>query len=791
MLNAPRWRKLLRDLMRERERLILMLAAVTVSLAAVGGVMGAFGILEREISRNYLGTLPADITIELSDDVSERALSIVRQHAGVADAEARDVLEARVLIGAQWQPILLFVADEPLAVRHNRARLVHGAPSGAQGLLLERTASDLLQVRPGQPLAIKTAHGPLTTLTVSGLVHDPSLAPAWQERMGYGYLSRAALAALGEPPKLHELRIVAADRAETLTGLERLAKDVAHDLTAAGYAVHEISVPPPRQHPHQRQMTTVLYLLMAFSLLALVLSGILVANSLAAILARQVREIGVMKVLGATMSQLAAMYAVLILLVAGTAVLVAIPLGRGAALTLSTAVAMLLNFELADTVPPSWVVLVQLAAGIGVPLLLSAFPVASALRMSVRDAIGQYGAASDVLRQRAMRWPRPLRDLLRRPRRLVLTAGLLATAGAVFMTALNLKASWEMNVEKVYQTHFYDVDVRFHAPQPIAEVRKVLAAIPSVRRIEAWGYAPAAFNNGAGLPVSHVYPDKSHASLTVLAPPTDTQLIRFPVLAGRWLRSGDVDAVVLTHAALAQRPGTRVGDKIGLSVDGRETRWKVVGVVEEVGSAGIVYMTQPGFWSAMDEEGRAASFRIAVAAPAGKARDEAVSQIERTLYAQGYSVAVALPLSELRTAMSDHIAILIDALLAMAATIAVVGGLGLGSAASISVIERTREIGIYKTLGALPTRIVRMLLAEATWTAALSWGASVLLSLPLTWTLDVLVGRLGFVAPLPFTVRWEAAIVWAGLLLVIGALACWVPARRAAQIPIVAAITAV
>lgn len=791
MLSAPRWRKLRGDLLRERERLLLILAAVTVSLAAVGGIMGAFGILEREMARNYLGTAPADITIELAGDVSAAALSIARQHPGVADAEARDVLKARVLHAGQWQPVLLFVADQPSAVRHNRSRLVSGAWPGEHAIVLERSAAALFAVDQGQPLAIKTAHGPLTTLHVSGLVHDPSLAPAWQERTGYGYLSRAALAALGEPPQLHELRITASDKAASAAALDALGRDVARALQAGGHAVRALSVPPPRQHPHQRQMSTVLYLMIAFSLLALVLSGILVANSLAAILARQVREIGVMKVLGATTVQLAALYAVLILLVAGGAVLAAIPLGRGAALSLSTAVAVLLNFELASTAPPGWVAMVQVAAGFGVPLLLSAFPLGAAVRMSAHEAIGQYGGASHALRQRLARWPLALREMLRRPRRLALSAGLLATAGAVFMAALNLKASWEMNIDKVYQTHFYDIDVRLHAPQAVADVVPLLAAIPGVRHVEPWGYAPAAFSSAGELAVTRVFPDKQHASLTVLAPPADTSLVRFPLLAGRWLRAGDLGAVVLTHAALAQRPGTRVGDTIGLSVDGKDTRWRVAGVVEEVGTSGIVYMSQAGFARVLGEAGKAASFRLSVRARSGPAREQAVRTVERTLYEHGYSVAVALPLSELRTAMSGHIAILIDTLLAMAATIAVVGGLGLGSSASIGVIERTREIAIRKTLGALPARVVRMLLTEAAWTAALSWCLGLLLSLPLTWTLDVLVGGLGFVAPLPFALGWAAPAIWAALLLLIGALASWIPAQRAAHIPIAAALTAV
>ncbi|MGZ3183485.1 MAG: FtsX-like permease family protein [Telluria sp.] len=790
MLSA-RWRKVLGDVARERERLALMVGAVTVSLAAVGAVMGAYGLLGPAMARSYEGTHPAALTLELPGGVTPAVLEVARRQPGVADAEAHDVLQARALVHGEWRPMLLFLADDPLAVRQNRVRLVAGHAPDAAALLLERTASALFRLAPGERLELKTAHGSLTPLAVAGLVHDPSLAPSWQERTGYGYLPRSALATLGEADALHELRIAASDPQAGPDALAGLGRALAHELTARGIDVHEVRVPPPHQHPHQRQMTTVLYLLMAFSLLALVLSGVLLANVLAAILARQVREIGVMKVLGAAPRQLAALYAVLVLAVAGAAVLVAVPLGRTGAGVLAAAVADLLNFDLPAAAPPAWVMLVQVGAGLALPLLLAAVPIAGALRMSVRDAIDQHGAASPGLRVRMASWPRPVRDLMRRPRRLLLTAGLLACAGALFLSALNLKASWELNIAKVYATHFYDVDVRMHEPADARAVQAVLAAVPGVRRVEAWGYAPAAFRAGGERAVSHVYPDKSHASLTMLAPPDGTALIRLPLLEGRWLYPGEQDAVVLTHAARAQRPGTRVGDVLEVSVDGRPTRWRVVGVVEEVGSAGIVYTTQAAFDRTNGSAGRAAVFRVAVSAPDGARREEAVRAVERALYAHGYSVAAALPLAELRTAMSDHIAILIDALLALAATVAVVGTIGVATTTGISVTERTREIGIYKTLGAAPGRIMRLLQEEAAWTAALGWVAGVLVSLPLTWMLDGLVGRLGFVAPLPFAVSWPSAGGWALVLSAGGALACWAPARRAVRLPIAAALASV
>ena len=199
-------------------------------------------------------------------------------------------------------------------------------------------------------------------------------------------------------------------------------------------------------------MSTVLFLLLAFSAMTLVLAAVLVSNTLAALLARQVREIGVMKTLGATTPQLVRIYLVLVALIGLLAFVVAMPLGLGGSRVFAVAVARLLNLSLSQSYAPPWVFAVQLAAALTVPMLVAAVPVWSACRVTVRDAVDQHGTGGERLRQRIRRWPTALRNVLRKPARLGLTLGLLAAGGAMFMTALNISGSWEQTIDKAYQT---------------------------------------------------------------------------------------------------------------------------------------------------------------------------------------------------------------------------------------------------------------------------------------------------------------------------------------------------
>lgn len=785
-MASPRWTKLARDVRAEWGRLALMIAAIAASLAAVGGVLGGYAVLTREIAVNYLGTRPAAATLEVAGGADAALVQAVRRLPGIADAEAREVIVARARVGGDWRRMLLFVIDDFADVRLNRFRLERGAWPPREGtMLVERSAISMLDADVGGSVVVKTPQGPATSVPIAGVVHDPGLAPAWQERSGYGYVTRATLARLGEASVLGELRIALAGELATAGEIEARASDVARWLTERDHPVREIRVPPPNQHPHQRQMVTVLVMLLSFAAMALVLSAVLVATSLASLLARQVREIGVMKTLGATAAQIAALYATLVGLVGAAAVLAAAPLGVLGTRLLAGALARLLNLTLTSEAIPAWVFAVQAAAGVAVPLLAAAIPIRRASRRSVREAIDDHGASSEVPRAWSAAFPLPLRNALRRPARLALTVGLLAAGGAMAMTAYQVKSGWEANVAKVNETRSYDVEVVLSAPASRGLADR-LERLRGVRTAEGWGYASAAFTRPGAIDVVRTYPDRGHGTLVAMAPPPETPLVRFPLRAGRWLAPEDrgTNAVVLNHAALAQAPGLQVGDEVRLSLEGRPTAWRLVGVVEEIGAAGVAYVADAAFERAADTAAQVRLLRVATAARSGAERTEIIRGIERALDAEGASVESVLPLAELRTAMADHVLVLVRLLVAMAAILGVVGVLGLVSAMGVSVVERTRELAVMKTLGATPARIGRMLLSEGLTIAGVSYVVGWALSVPLTMLVDRIVGNLGFLAPLPLVLSPAAAVVW----LVVGAVATFAatlfPARKASALVI-------
>jgi putative ABC transport system permease protein len=158
--------------------------------------------------------------------------------------------------------------------------------------------------------------------------------------------------------------------------------------------------------------------------------------------------------------------------------------------------------------------------------------------------------------------------------------------------------------------------------------------------------------------------------------------------------------------------------------------------------------------------------------------------VERALDAAGLQRAFVQPSTHRKQELLDHLLIIRNFLLAMAALVATVGGLALASATSLGVLERTRELGIMRAIGASTGAVLRIVVGEGVLLAALSWLAGLALSLPLSLAIGNFAGRVFVHADLDNVVSWGAVVGWLGLALAIGAVASALPASGPLRRPV-------
>jgi putative ABC transport system permease protein len=135
------------------------------------------------------------------------------------------------------------------------------------------------------------------------------------------------------------------------------------------------------------------------------------------------------------------------------------------------------------------------------------------------------------------------------------------------------------------------------------------------------------------------------------------------------------------------------------------------------------------------------------------------------------------------TAMGGY-NIMISMMMVLASMVAVVGGIGLMGSLWISVIERTKEVGILRSIGASSLNIMGMFMLEGIIQGLISWLIAVPVALIATPAMASAMGQVIFSSNLYYAFNWSAVILWLVIVLILSIVASAIPARSASQINI-------
>ncbi|HEY6146524.1 MAG TPA: FtsX-like permease family protein, partial [Thermoanaerobaculia bacterium] len=673
------------------------------------------------------------------------------------------------------------------------------------------------RVRLGDSVTVRTTRGAERALRVTGRVHDVGQAQARMENVVYGYITSETLALLGEEPFLDQLQILAAGNRFDEKHVQAVAAGVKAFLESRGHAVRRVDVPTPGRHPHADIMGLLLLGMAVFGFGVLLLSGILVINLIAALMAAQVRQIGVMKTVGGTRRQIARIYLGQALLIGGAAVILALPAGVGGSRLFASAMAVFLNFDLTSFAITAWVFLSVAAVGLVVPLLAAAWPVWRGSGIAVARALAGSGTAASSFG--ATRFDRlvagiggaarpvllALRNGFRRRTRLVLTVSTLAAGGVFFLSALNTRASMISTLDALFRGKKFDLTVGLAGIQRMETVGRAVRKTPGARAFEGWitteGSLASATPGAAGSAPSHGGGSASHSGggsgphgggglgpdrFVAIALPADTKMQRFDLVAGRGLAAGDTNAIVVNGALAAKNPEMKVGNTVPLALGHGSLPWRIVGIVREPFSPPVGYVPKGYIDELGGLQGMTNSLRVAVepSQTDRKSIERIKAALERNLEAEGVKVVGTLSKADSRFGFDQHMVMIYVSLIIISAVIAGVGGLGLMTTMSLNVLERRREMGVLRAIGATPAAVRAIVVAEGVVIGALSWTVAAAAAWPVSRAIGNLLASVFFKAGLDFSFEPVGLAVWAAVSIVLGAVASFVPAWHASQRPV-------
>jgi putative ABC transport system permease protein len=259
-----------------------------------------------------------------------------------------------------------------------------------------------------------------------------------------------------------------------------------------------------------------------------------------------------------------------------------------------------------------------------------------------------------------------------------------------------------------------------------------------------------------------------------------------PLVEGRWLRPNETGSVVVSQAVRATAlPDARNGDRIQLSIGGQPTTWQVVGIAESVGAGhgGGIFVTEAGFVKATGVR-QPNVLRIVTDAHDEDRRATVAQAAERALSEAGVKVLSSASVSRLEAAGAGHMLPLILIFLGLSVGMGVVGFVGLASTMSMNVMERTREFGVMRAIGARAATIRGIVVGEGVFIALVSCAVAVAPALALTAAMGAGFGRQFLNGTLPFQVSLVAVVVWIVGAILGAVLATLAPASRASRLTV-------
>jgi putative ABC transport system permease protein len=793
---APRWRKVMRDLGSNKTRTLLVLLSIAVGVSAIGMVMGSQLIVDQNLPQVYASLNPASGNIFTLNTFDDDMVAAVRAMPEVAEAEGRRSVSVRFIdSNGEWRNLTLNAIPDYDEITINKIRPQSGVyPPPEKEMLLERASLaatlGLGDVQIGDELTVEAPNGKTRTLRIAGTVHDMNQAPAFINGSGYGYITFDTLAWLGEPRDYNTLIFVVSEQADDEEHITAVSKLIESRMESANIDVIFSFIPTPGEHPAQNFLDAFSLILGAIGGLSLVLSGFLIINTLSAILTQHVRQIGIMKAIGAQVGQIALMYYVMVLFFGIFSLVISIPAGALGAVGLAGIFAGLLNFDVGSAQIDPQVVLVQIVISLAAPLLAATLPIIRGVHVTVREAISDQGMGNATSRvgplDRAILMLRhifpmgrpiqiSLRNTFRRKSRLILTLITLSLASTIFISIFSIRASLQQTLNDALAYFDYDVQVVFDQPYRTDRIRAEIQDVPGVDVVETWAFASA----------RRLRPDETESeSIVIYGPRPETRMVNPILVEGRWLLPDDTNAIVINTDVLADEPDLQVGSTITLKLNDKEYDWVVVGLVRSVLTGPNAFVNFDYFGRVTSSVDRALVSMIRLDNRAAENQTRIGTAIEDIYRNAGFRVQQMQTIGQLRATISTIFDVIILFLLSMAVLLGVVGGLGLMGTMSINVLERTREIGVMRAVGASNSAILRIVLVEGIIIGLISWTVGGLIALPASRFLTDTVGLALFQAVPSYIFSTNGALLWLGIVLVLAFMASFLPARHASQLTV-------
>jgi putative ABC transport system permease protein len=786
------WRKVLRDLWRSKFRTILVVISTAVGVFALGLVYGMSGVLNARLAESHRESVPPHITFYTSY-FDQEVVETIKREPDVSDAEGIKValIKWKQEGDDDWQDGYVFARADYEAQHINIFDLQSGQwpteSSTRRTMSVERMTARHYHLSTGSEIVVEFGRRE-RRLPIEGVMRHPeAIVPPLSPAVFVATPETVAWLA-DQPEEFNRLYVRMASFEEEMPDEERaeqIAEALQKRLERMGVYVGLYTITDPDVHPIQETVDAVSVILTVLGVLALALSGFLIVNMMNAVVHQQIWQIGVLKVVGATAGRVLRTYLTTALIYGLLSLFLAVPFGAVAAYLLAGVLLNLFNVNVGGFRLMPQAVGIQVAVGLFVPLLAALVPVIGGARITPHQAISTYGLGGgfgrswfDRLIGLIRSLPRPfalsLRNTFRRKARIVLTLITLVLGGVMFIVVMSVSASMDYTLEVLLDQLAFDVLVVFDRAYRDVRLVDVAERVPGVTGAELWDQRAAELALESG----------EEREMYLWAVPPDSKIFHPHIVSGRPLRPGD-GKVILLNTKIAYDEGIEVGDTIELTIGDKESTWTVVGLNLNVNN-----LQRDNFvpFDALAREtgnvNRGALLMVTSEQHDETTHKKLIRDLRGAYSDRNMEPVILQSAAEVRQSNKIVFSAVTYLMLAMAVLAAAVGSVGLMSTMSINVVERRREIGVMRAIGATSIAITGIFCAEGILVGVLSWLIAVPLSYPGSVVFNNLVSDKLFQIPLDFSFSFGGLVLWLIIVIVLSAIASLWPALSATQVSV-------
>jgi putative ABC transport system permease protein len=351
----------------------------------------------------------------------------------------------------------------------------------------------------------------------------------------------------------------------------------------------------------------------------------------------------------------------------------------------------------------------------------------------------------------------------------------LAIGGGLFICSKNVGISISSNTERLFENAPFNIEVGLSEYYSTDSIQKALSPIEQIESYETHtilsGFIQLDNNT------------RSNA-FNIGTVDVNSSIAKVPLLKGEWLQNEN--EIVIDENLHVAHPEIEPGDKMIIQVEDQTLEFTLAGVIPVTAIPMKAMVADNAF--AWRNPKLINNISVLSSIDTDDDYKNIKREIDQALETAGINIIKNQSLAEKKNISLQHDLMFADMFNSFSLIIGLVGILGLASTITTNVLERTKEIGILRSIGATGLKIFTMIQMEGLIIILMSWIFSVIFAIPLTFLFNGLLENILNLQSLPFAFDIQSIFLWLIIIAGAGTLVTSFPAYKAGSVEVQEAI---